>query len=200
MWELYYKESWAPKNWRFWTVVLEKTLESPSDCKEIQSVHPKGNKSWIFAGRTDAEAEAPILWPPHAKNWLRGKDPDAGKDWRQEEKGLTGDEIVGWHHRLNGHDFEQAPGAGDGQGSLACYSPWGCKESDTTERMNWTDARQVKGASETGDWARWFVPSRNIQSHRGHAVLSSKNLVCYVWDISQGICKTKNTVSRISED
>ena len=105
MWELDYSESWAPKNWCFWTVVLQKTLESPLDCKEIQIVHPKGNQSWIFIGRTDAEAEAPILWPPDVKNWLIGKDADAGKDWRQEEKGMTEDEIVGWHHQLNGHEF-----------------------------------------------------------------------------------------------
>ena len=106
----------------------------------IQEVHPKGNQSWIFIGKTDAKAETPILWPPDAKNWLTGKDPDAGKDWRQEEKGMTEDEMVGWHHRLGGHEFEQAPGVGDGQGSLACCSPWGRKESDTTERLNWTDA------------------------------------------------------------
>ena len=106
MWELDYKESWVLKNWCFWTVVLEKTLESPLDCKEIQPVHPKENQSWIFIGRTDAEAETPILWPPDAKNWLTGKDPGAGKDWRQEEKGMTEDEMVGWHHWLNGHEFE----------------------------------------------------------------------------------------------
>ena len=105
MWELDYKESWAPKNWCYWTVVLEKTLESPLDCKEIQPVHPKGNQSWIFIGRTDAEAEIPILWPPDVKNWLIGKDPDAGKDRGQEEKGMTEDEMVGWHHRLNGQEF-----------------------------------------------------------------------------------------------
>ena len=128
MWELNYKESWAPKNWYFWTVVLEKTLESPLDCKEIQPVHPKGNQFWIFIGRTDAEAEPPILWPPDAKNWLIGKDSDAGKDWRQEEKGTTEDEMVGWHHQLNRHEFEQALEVGDGQESLACCSPWGCKE------------------------------------------------------------------------
>ena len=107
----FYKESWVLKNWCFWTVVLEKTLESPLDCKKIQSIHPKGNQSWIFIGRTDAEAEAPILWPPDAKNWLNGKDSDAGKDWRQEEKGTTEDEMVGWHHWLNGHESEQALGA-----------------------------------------------------------------------------------------
>ena len=114
MWELDYKESWAPKNGCFWTVVLKKSLESPLNCKEIKVVNPKWNQSWIFIGRTDAEAEAPVLWPPDAKNWLIGKDPDAGKDWRQEEKGTTEDEIIGWHHQLYGHEFEQAPGVGDG--------------------------------------------------------------------------------------
>ena len=111
MWELDYKESWVPKNWYFWTVVLEKTLESPLDCKEIKPAHPKGNQSWIFAGRTDAEAETPIFWPPVAKNWLVGKNLDAGKDWRQEERGMLEDEMVGWHHWLDGHEFEQAPGS-----------------------------------------------------------------------------------------
>ena len=106
MWELDYKESWAPKNWCFWIVVLEKTLESPLDCKEIQPDHPKADQSLIFIGKTDAEAEAPIFWPPDEKSWLIGKDPDAGKDWRQEEMGMTEDEMVGWHHQLNGHEFE----------------------------------------------------------------------------------------------
>ena len=132
MWELDHKESWMLKNWCFWIVVLEKTLESPLDCKEIQPVHPRGNQSWIFTGRTDAEA--PILWPSDVKNWLIGKDPDAGKDWRQEEK-----RMVGWHYWLNGREFEQALGIGNGQGSLVCCSPWGCKESDTTEWLNWTE-------------------------------------------------------------
>ena len=115
---------WLTKNWCFWTMVLEKTLDSPLDCKEIQPVHPKGNQSWIFIGRTDVEAETQILWPPDAKSWLIWKNPDAGKDWRQEEKGTTEDEMVGWHHWLNGHEFEQTPGVGDGQGGLACCSPW----------------------------------------------------------------------------
>ena len=137
MWELDYKESWVLKNWCFWSVVLEKILESPLDCKEIQPVHPKGYQSWLFIGRTDAEAETPILWPPDARKWLLEKDPDAGKDWRQEKE-MTEDEMVGWHHQLNGHEFEQGPGVGDGQGGLACCSPSGCKESDTTERLNWT--------------------------------------------------------------
>ena len=136
MWEVDYKESSAPKYWCFWTVVLEKTLETPLDSKEMQPVHPKGNQSWMLIGRTDVEAETPILWPPDAKRWLIGKDPDAGKDWGQEEKGTTEDEMVGFHHRLTGHEFEQAPGGGDGQGSLVCCSPWGHKELDTTERLN----------------------------------------------------------------
>ena len=106
MWELHYKESWPPKNWCFWTVVLEKTLESPLDCKEIQPDHLKGDQSWVFIGRTDAEAETSILWPPDGKNWLISKDADAGKDWRREEKGTTEDEMVGWHHWLSGHEFE----------------------------------------------------------------------------------------------
>ena len=136
MWELDYKENWAPTNWCFWTMVLEKTLESHLDCKEIQPVHPKGNEPWIFIGRTDAEAETPILWPPDVKNWLIGKGPDARKDWGQEEKGMTENEMVGWHYLLDEHEFEQAPGVGDGQGSPACYSSWGSKESDMS---NWTE-------------------------------------------------------------
>ena len=141
MWELNHKESWALKNWCFWTVELEKTLESPLDCKDIQPVHSKRNQSWIFFGRTDAEAETPILWPPDAKNWLIWKDPDPGKDWRQEEKGTTEDEMVWWHHQLDGHEFEHTPGVGEGQGSLECCNPWCCKESDMTEGLNWTGAR-----------------------------------------------------------
>ena len=137
MWELDYKENWAPKNWCFWTVVLEKTLASPLDCKEIQPVHPKGNQSWLFTGRTDTEAEVPVLLPLDVRRWLTGKDPDAGKDWRRGEKGTTEDEMVGWHHRLDGHEFKQALGVGDGQGRLACYSPWGHKESDMTDWTKW---------------------------------------------------------------
>ena len=132
MWELDYKESWAPKNWCFWTVVLEKTLESPLDYKEVKPISPKRNQSWIFIGGTNAEAETPVLWPPDVKSQLTGKDPDAGKDWRHKEKGTTEDEMAGWHHRLNGHEFEQALGNGEGQGSLVCYSSWGCKELDST--------------------------------------------------------------------
>ena len=119
-------------------MVLEKTLESPLDCKEIKQVHHKGNQSWIFIGRTDAKNETPILWPSNVKSWLIWKDPDAGKDWRQEQKGMTEDEMVGWHLWLNTHALEQALGVSDGQGRLACCSPWGHKESDTTEQLNWT--------------------------------------------------------------
>ena len=137
MWELDYKESWGPKNWCFWTVGLEKTLESPMDSMEIQPVHPKVNQSCLFIGKTGVEAETPILWPPDVKNWLIWKDPAAGKDWRWEEKGTIEDEMVGWHHWLDGHEFEWALGVGDGQGGLECCSPWGGKESDTTEWLNW---------------------------------------------------------------
>ena len=136
MCELDHKEGWGLKNWCFWTVELEKTLESLLGCKEIEPVNPKENQSWIFIETTDAEAEAPILWPPDAKSWLIRKDPNAGKDWRQEEKGTTEDEIVGWHHQLNGHELEQAPGVDDRQGSLACWALWGRKELDTTEWLN----------------------------------------------------------------
>ena len=138
MWELDCEEIWAPKNWWFWTVVLEKTLESPLDCKEIKPINPKGNQSWIFIGRIDAEVEAPILWPPDVKNWLIGKDPDAGKDWRQEEKVMTEDEMVLWHHWLDRHEFEKALVVGDGQENLVCCSPWGRKDLDATEWLNWT--------------------------------------------------------------
>ena len=137
MWKLDYKESWVLKNWCFWTLVLEKSLESHLDCKEIQLVHPKGNQFWLFIGRTDAESETPVLWPPDVKNWLIWKDPDSGKDWRQEEKGSTEDEVVRWHHRLNAHEFESTPAVGDGQGGLACCSPWRRKELDMTEWLNW---------------------------------------------------------------
>ena len=135
---LIFKESWAPKNCCFWTVVLEKTLESLLDCKEIQPVHPKGDQSWVFTGRTDVEAETPILWPPDAKSWLIWKDRDAGKDWGQEEKGTTEDEMVGWNHRLSGHGFGWTLGVGDGQGGLACRS-WNRKELDMTEWLDWTE-------------------------------------------------------------
>ena len=126
-------------------MVLEKTLESHLDCKEIQPVHPKGDQSWVFIGRTDAKAETSILWPPPAKNWLIGKDPDAWRDWGQEEKGMTEDEMAGWHHWLDGREFEWTPGVGDGQGGLACCGSWGCKESDTTElNLKWSYNKILK--------------------------------------------------------
>ena len=138
MWDLDHTKSWEPKNWCFCIVVLEKTLESPLDCKEIKPVNPKENQSWIFIRKTDAEAEAPVLWPPDIKNWLIKKDPDAGKHCRQEEKGMTEDEIVGWHHLFNGHEYEQAPEVDDRQGGLACCSPWGCKVgNDWATELNW---------------------------------------------------------------
>ena len=147
MWELDYKESWAPKNRCFWTVVLEKTLDSPLDCKEIQLVNYKGNQSWIFIGRTDAEAETPILWPPDAKSWLIWKDPDAGKNWRQEEKGTTEGEMAGWDHQLDGRESEWTLGAGDGQVSLTCCSLRGRKESDMTQWLNWTELNPFEGTA-----------------------------------------------------
>ena len=149
MWELNYKESWAPKNWCFWTVVLEKTLKSPLDCKENKPVNPKENQPWIFIGRTDAEAEAPILWLPDAKNWLLGKYPDAGKDWRQEEKGTTEDEMFEWHLQLDGHEFEQALGAGDGQGSLQSMGSQKVEHDWVTE-LNWTNM-----AIKWTAWKQW---------------------------------------------
>ena len=139
MWELDYKERRTPRNWCFWTVVLEKTLESSLDCKEIQPVHSKGDQSWVFIGGTDVEAGTPIFRPPYVKSSLIWKDPDAGKDWEQEEKGTTDDEMVGWHHLLNGHGFGWTLGFDDGQGGLVCCSSWDCKESDLTEwQLNWT--------------------------------------------------------------
>ena len=133
MWELDHKEGWPPKNWWFSTVVLEKTLENPLDFKEFKPINPKWNQPWIFIRRNAAEAEAPILWPPDAKSWFIGKDPDAGKDWRQEEKGMTDDEIICWHHQFNGHELEWTPRDSEEQENLACYSPCGCKEWYMTE-------------------------------------------------------------------
>ena len=141
MWELDLIKGWVPKNWWFRIVVLEKTLENPLDSKEVPPVHPKGNQSWIFIGWTDAEAETPIPWPPHAKDWLIWKDPDAGKDLSHKGKSATEDKMVGWHHQLDGHEPEQTLGVGGGQGSLVCCSSWSCKEADTTE---WLNSNNVK--------------------------------------------------------
>ena len=146
-----YKENWVLKNWGFWTVMLENTLESPLDSKEIQPVHPKGDWSWVFIGRTDAEAETPVLWPPHAKSWLIGKDPDAGRDRGQEEKGMTENEMAGWHHRLSGQEFKETPGVCDGQGGLACCDSWGHKESDMTEQLNWTELKIIINGEKLKD-------------------------------------------------
>ena len=151
MWELGYKESWVPKNWCFWTVVLEKTLENPLDCKEIQPVHPKGDQSRVFIRRTDVEAKTPILWPPDGKSWLIGKDPDAKKDWGQKEKGTPENEMVGWHHQLNEHGWN--PGVGDGQGGLACCGSWGRRVGHNwATELNWT------GPSEGYLWLYGFTP------------------------------------------
>ena len=142
MWELDNKEGWVLKNWCLWTVVLGKTLDSPLDCREIKPVHPKGDHSWVFIGRTDVEAETPILWLPDVKSWLIWKYPDAGKDWGQEEKGTTEDKMVGCHHWLNGNGFGWTQGIGDAQGGLACCGSWGHKELDTTEWLNWTELKE----------------------------------------------------------
>ena len=146
---MYGCESWTMKKAEHWRIdafelwCWRRLFESPLNCKEVQPVNPKGNQSWIFIARTDAEAETPILWPPDVKNQLIGKDADAGKDWRWEEKEMTEDEMVGWHHWHNGHEFKQTPGVGDGQGGLACCSPWSPKELDTTERLNWTEGQDA---------------------------------------------------------
>ena len=150
---------WGNQGFYFWTVVSEKALESPLDCKEIKPVNLKGNQAWKFIGRTDAEAETTIIWPPDVENWLIGKYPDAGKDWRQEEKGTTEDEMVGWHHQLHGPEFEQVLRVGDRQGSLACCSPWGCKELHTTEGLNWTEVIKVNINNKN----HWYVCKVTVQ-------------------------------------
>ena len=142
MWELDCEESWAQKNWCFWTVVLEKTLESPLDCREIQPVHSKGDQPWLFFGRNDAKAQIPILWSPHEKSWLIGKDSVAGRIGGRRRRGRQ-NEMVGWHHGLDGREFEWTVGVGDGQGGLTCSYSWGHKESDTTEWLNWTELRDI---------------------------------------------------------
>ena len=159
MWELDYKESWAPKNWCFWTVVLEKTLESPLDCQETQPVHLKGDQSCVFIGGTGVEAETPILQSPDVKSWLIWKDPDAGKDWRQEEKGMTEDEMVGWHHQLSGHGFGWTPGVGDGQGGLALQRV----RHDWATELNWTETRKGENCHPLN--SIWEPKSQSIQHH-----------------------------------
>ena len=154
IWELDHREGWVLKKWCFQSVLLEKTLESPLNYREIKPVNPKGNQTWLFIGRTDAEAEVPTLWPLDAKSWLIGKDPDAGKDWEQEEKEATEDAMVGRHHRLNGHEFEQTLGDGEGQEGLTCCSPRSHKELDMSERLNWTELK-------------WFRPLSRMNNEQG---------------------------------
>ena len=175
MWELDYKENRAQKNWFFWTVVLEKTIESSLDSKEIQPVHPKGDQSWVFTGRTDTEAKTPILWPPDVKNWLIWKDPDAGKDWRLEEKGTTEDEMVAWHHWVNGHEFEQTPGDGEGQGSLVCCSPWVRKESDMAE---WLNNNKCSPDLQLRTSVQWSIGHSFPLSRWCHLTISSSVVPC----------------------
>ena len=143
--ELDCEEGWVPKNWFFWTLVLGKTLESLLDCKEIQPVHSEGDQHWDFFGRNDAKAETPVLWPPHVKGWLFGKDFDAGRGWGQEEKGTTEDEMAGWHYWLNGCECVWTPGVGDGQGGLVCCNSWGHKQLDMIERLIWSDLKRRQG-------------------------------------------------------
>ena len=172
------------KNWCFWTVVLEKTLESPLDCKEIQPVCSEGDQSWDFFGRNDAEAETPVFWPPHVKSWLIWKDPDAGRDWGQEEKGMTEDETAEWHHRLDGRESEWTPGVGDGQGGLMCCDSRGRKESDTTERLNWTESIM------TGVYIkkRGICTQTCIQREDSHLLVKEKELWLCFYFIDKLIC------------
>ena len=179
--ELDCEESWAPKNWCFWTVLLEKTLEGPFDCKEIQLVHSEGDKPWDFFGGNDAEAETPVLWPPHAKSWLIGKDSDAERDWGQEDKGTTEDEMAGWHLWLDGRESEWTLQVGDGQGGLACCDSWGHKESDTTEWLNWTELN-------------WLRPNQYNYIHviqprhtEGYILLHIKQLSCQTGTVYTGL-------------
>ena len=163
-WTINKAERWRTDAFELWC--WRRLFESPLDCKEIQPVHPKGNQSWILIGRTDVEAETPILWPPDVKNWIIGKDPDAGKDWRQEEKGTTEDEMVGWDHQHNGHGFEWTLGVGNGQGGLACCGSWGHKELDTTEQLNWTEAGLVTDRAWAPLWAGKSFPQGQISFSR----------------------------------
>ena len=177
MWELDCEEGWEPKNWCFWTAVLEKTLESSLDCKKIQPVHSEGDQPWVFFGRNDAKAETPILWPLHAKTWLFGKDPHSGRDWGQEEKGMTEDEMARWHHGVDGREFGWTLGAADGQGGLACCNSWGRKESDTTEWQNWTEQNNIKNLN--------FVLLGKRNHERGKKMGWVKPLGLEVWSCHQ---------------
>ena len=173
MWELDCEEGWVLKNWRFWTVVLEKTLESLLDCKEIQPVHVKGDQSWVFIGRNDAKAETPVIWPPHAKSWLIGKDPDVGRDLGQE-KGTTEDEMVRWHHRLDGHEFEWTPGVGDGRGGLVCCD-FGVAKSQT-RLSDWTE---LNWNCMPGGVAKFFLKFRKKKVHKHNIWSNPRKLIVY---------------------
>ena len=198
MWELDCEEGWVPKNWCFWTVVLEKTLESPLDYKEIQPVHFKGDlwKDWLFFGRTDAKAETLILWPIHVKSWLIGKNSEAGRDWGQEENGTTEDEMAGWHHWLDAHEFGWNPGVGDWQGGLACCDSWGHKESDTIELLNWAEATDLVWAPQIWTfstlsclkWVTWLKGTKTIYTHI-ETVYSNKIFLFH------SLCQHKLTLS-----
>ena len=184
MWELGCEESSALKNWCFWTVVLEKTLRIPWTARRSnQSVHPKGDLSWVFIGRNDAEAETPILCPSDVKIWLIWKHPDAGRDWGQETKGTTEDEMAGWHHWLNGRELEWTLGVGDGQRGLACCSSWDCKESDTTERLNWTELKCLRVKALEFEFLGSNPGSASVEHHDLAQHSSSKNEhsgnICY---------------------
>ena len=185
MWELDCEESWGPKNWCFWTVVLEKTLESPLDWKEIQPVYSKGHQTWVFFVRNDAKAETPVVWPPHSKSWLIGKDSDPGRDWGQEEKGTTEDEMAGWHHQLDGREFEWTPVDGDGQGGLACCNSWGLKESDTTEWLNWTELNIIQMLLSI-----WGIPEKpaNVNLYMKFEIFFSIFLFLWRIEIFKYIC------------
>ena len=170
MWELDCEEGLAPKNWCFWTVVLEKTLESPLDCKEIQPVHSEGDQPWVFFGGNDAKAETPVLWPPHAKSWLIGKDSDAGRDWEQEEKGMTEDEMTGWHHQFDGCEFERTPGVGDGQGGLACWFMGSQRvRHDWATELNWRWHELLTYTTWT-NFKGLMLSGKNVNPKRLHTV------------------------------
>ena len=175
MWDLDHKESWVPKNWCLWTVVLEKTLESPLDCKEIQPVHSERDQRWVFSGRTDAKTETPVLWPPHVNSWLIWKDSDAGRDWGQEEKGTTEDMMAGWHHRLDGREFEWTPGDGDGLGGLACCDSWGCRV-----RHDWVT--QLTEAASADTMVTIHMSEIRLVPQARVLILKS---VAFLWDYMQ---------------
>ena len=198
MWELDCEESWALKNWCFWTVVLEKTLQSPLDCKEIQPVHSERDQPWDFFVRNDAEAETPVLWPPHAKSWLPGKDSNGGRDWGQEEKGTTEDDMAGWHHRLDGCESEWTPGVGDGPGGLACCDSRARKESDMTEQLSWTELNaRSSWVLYSVLWIMSFSGSASENRHWDHPCVRAGKCSLYLdpqaWVISHTFAVMSNS-------